>query len=191
MRIGSLPICPSSFAPGNKLRATQQATRWQARRRAAPNMRNKTMKNLKIGTRLGIAFAALLVLMSIITGIGVWRLQSVGNLTDFMVNDALAKERLVNSFYKSIELNVGRIVAAAKNADPVQQKFYKDQIVATIARNNEYVKQMEAMITDDQGKALLNEINERRKVVIANNTAVFKDKDAGNEEGARKTVQKH
>jgi len=147
------------------------------------------MKNLKIGTRLGIGFAAILVLMSIITAIGVWRLQSVGNMTDYMVNNALAKERLVNAFYKSIELNVGRIVAAAKNADPVQQKFYKDQIVATISKNNEYVKQMEATIVDDQGKAMLNEINERRKVVIAANTEVFKEKDAGNEEGARKVVE--
>jgi len=147
------------------------------------------MKNLKIGTRLGIAFAALLILMSVITGIGVWRLQSVGSLTDFMVNDALAKERLVNAFYKSIELNVGRIVAAAKNADPVQQKFYKDQIVATISRNNGYVKQMEELIQDPDGKALLNEINEHRKIVIADNTAVFKEKDAGNEDAARKIVE--
>src|SRR5450830_565098 len=149
------------------------------------------MKNMKIGMRLGIGFATVLILLSVITAIGVWRLQSVGKLTDFIVNDALVKERLVNAFYKSIELNVGRIVAAAKNTDPVQQKFYKDQVVATIAKNNEYVKQMEAMIQDEQGKALLNEINEHRKLVIANNTAVFKDKDAGNEEGARKTVQKH
>jgi methyl-accepting chemotaxis protein len=147
------------------------------------------MKNLKIGTRLGIGFAAILVLMSIITAIGVWRLQSVGSLTDYMVNNALAKERLVNAFYKSIELNVGRIVAAAKNADPVEQKFYKDQIVATIAKNNEYVKQMEATIVDDQGKALLVEINEHRKVVIAANTEVFKEKGAGNEDGARKIVE--
>src|SRR5450830_1646547 len=147
------------------------------------------MKNLKIGTRLGIAFAALLILMSVITGIGVWRLQSVGSLTDYMVNNALAKERLVNAFNKSIELNVGRIVAAAKNTDPVQQKFYKDQIIATIAKNNGYVKQMEEQIQDPEGKALLNEINEHRKLVIADNTAVFKEKDAGNEEGARKIVE--
>jgi len=146
------------------------------------------MKNLKIGTRLGIAFAALLLIMSCITGIGVWRLQSVGNLTDRITNDALTKERLVNSFYKSIELNVGRIVAAAKNADPVQQKFYKDQILATIAMNNGLVKRMEESITDDEGKALLNAINERRKVVIADNAAVFKEKDAGNEDAAKKIV---
>jgi len=147
------------------------------------------MKNLNIGTRLGAAFAALLVLMSLITGIGIWRLQAVGNLTSLMVNDALAKERLVNTFYKSIELNVGRIVAAAKNADPVEQKYYKDLIMSTIAKNNGYVKSMEEMITDEQGKALLNEINDRRKVVIADNTAVFKEKTAGNEEGAKKIVE--
>ena len=146
------------------------------------------MKNLHIGTRLGIAFAALLIIVGIITGIGVWRLQSVGKLTDVMVSDALSKERLVNSFYKSIELNVGRIIAAAKNADPVEQKFYKDQIVATIASNNGLVKQMEEKITDDEGKALLAEINNRRKIVIADNTAVFKEKDAGNAEAAKKVV---
>ncbi|MFL9925823.1 methyl-accepting chemotaxis protein [Herbaspirillum lusitanum] len=147
------------------------------------------MKNMKIGTRLGLGFAAILILMGLITGIGVWRLQSVGKLNDLMVNDALVKERLVNEFYKSIELNVGRIVAGAKNADPVQQKYYKDQIVATIARNNGYVKRMEELITDDQGKAALNEINEHRKVVIAANNAVFKEKDAGNEDAARKLVE--
>ncbi|MCA1322789.1 methyl-accepting chemotaxis protein [Herbaspirillum sp. alder98] len=146
------------------------------------------MKNMKIGTRLALGFAAILVLMGIITSIGVWRLQSVGKLNDSMVNDALVKERLVNEFYKSIELNVGRIVAAAKNADPVQQKYYKDQIVATIGKNNEYVKQMEALITDDAGRAALGEINERRKAVIATNTAVFKEKDAGREDEARKLV---
>ncbi|EJM95424.1 methyl-accepting chemotaxis protein [Herbaspirillum sp. YR522] len=146
------------------------------------------MKNMKIGTRLALGFAAILVLMGIITAIGVWRLHSVGTLNDTMVNDALVKERLVGEFYKSIELNVGRIVAAAKNADPVQQKYYKDQIVATIGKNTEYVKQMEALITDDAGRAALGEINERRKAVIATNTAVFKEKDAGNEDAARKLV---
>ncbi|WDZ97789.1 methyl-accepting chemotaxis protein [Herbaspirillum sp. WKF16] len=146
------------------------------------------MKNMKIGTRLGLGFAAILVLMGLITAIGVWRLQGVGKLNDVMVNEALVKERLVNEFYKSIELNVGRIVAAAKNPDPVQQKYYKDQIVSTISKNNEYVKQMTALITDDAGKAQLNEINERRKVVIADNGAVFKEKDVGNEDAAKKVV---
>ncbi len=190
MRIGSLPICLPFSTAGHKPRLIN-TIRWQATRRAAPNERDRdrTMKNLKIGTRLGIAFAALLILMSVITGIGVWRLQSVGSLTDYMVNNALAKERLVNAFYKSIELNVGRIVAAAKNADPAQQKFYKDEIIATIARNNGYVKQMEEQIQDPEGKALLNEINENRKIVIADNTAVFKEKDAGNEDAARKIVE--
>ena len=147
------------------------------------------MKNMKIGTRLGLGFAAILVLMALTTGIGVWRLQAVGKLNDTMVNDALVKERLVNTFYKSIELNVGRIVAAAKNADPVQQKYYKDLVVSTISKNNEYVKRMDELITDEAGRALLNEINERRKVVIAANNQVFKEKDAGNEEAARKIVE--
>ncbi|MBW9332635.1 HAMP domain-containing protein [Herbaspirillum sp. RU 5E] len=146
------------------------------------------MKNMTIGTRLGLGFAAILGLMLVIAAIGVGRLQAVGNLNDTMVNDALVKERLVITFYRSIELNVGRIVAAAKNPDVEQQKFYKQEIGATISKNNELVKRMEELITDDAGRAALAEINERRKVVLAANAQVFKEKDAGNEEGARKAV---
>jgi methyl-accepting chemotaxis protein len=119
------------------------------------------MKNMTIGTRLGLGFAAILGLMLVIAAIGVGRLQAVGNLNDTMVNDALVKERLVITFYRSIELNVGRIVAAAKNPDVEQQKFYKQEIGATISKNNELVKRMEELITDDAGRAALAEIDRR------------------------------
>ena len=146
------------------------------------------MKNMKIGSRLALGFAAILVLMGIITSIGVWRLHSVGELNDTMVNDALVKQRLMGEFYKSVELNVERIVAAAKNADPVQQKYYKDRILSTIGKNGEYVKQLEGLITDDAGRVALAEIGERRNALVATNTAVFNEKDAGNEGAAHKLV---
>ncbi|ALU88941.1 methyl-accepting chemotaxis transducer transmembrane protein [Herbaspirillum rubrisubalbicans M1] len=146
------------------------------------------MKNMTIGTRLGLGFATILALMAMITGIGVWRLQEVSKLNDAMVNDALVKERLVNTFYKSIEVNIGRIVAAAKNPDVEQQKFYKQQIMSVISKNNELVKRMDELFTDEAGRAALNAINERRKSVLEANTEVFKEKDAGNEQAARKVV---
>ena len=147
------------------------------------------MKNLNIGTRLGIAFAGLLLLMSVSTGIGIWRLQSMGSMTEHIVHDALAKERLVNLFYKSIELNIGRIVASAKNADPIEQKYYKDQIVSSISKITEYLKRIEELIQDEQGKALLNDISSLRKGVLDDTAAVLKEKEAGNADVAKTIVE--
>ena len=52
------------------------------------------MKNLRIGTRLGIGFALVLLLMACIAGIGVFRLQGVGDAVQEMVQRSLVKERL-------------------------------------------------------------------------------------------------
>ena len=53
-----------------------------------------TIKNFKIGTRLGAGFALVLFLLSVIAGLGVWRLQNVGDATNEMARQALVKERL-------------------------------------------------------------------------------------------------
>ncbi|WP_305778104.1 methyl-accepting chemotaxis protein [Herbaspirillum sp. VT-16-41] len=146
------------------------------------------MRNITIGGRLAAGFAGILLLMAVITGMGVWRLQVAGELNDAIVNDALRKERLVNVAYKSVEIGVGHTIAAAKNPDRLQQNYYKELLVAIIKRNNELFKQINDLITDEAGQAALKDIAEKRKILLAANTAVFKEKDAGNEAAATKIV---
>ena len=52
------------------------------------------IRNWKIGTRLGLGFALVLALLASIAGIGVLRLQAVGEATQEMVQRSLVKERL-------------------------------------------------------------------------------------------------
>ena len=52
------------------------------------------MKDWKIGTRLGGGFALVLALVAAIAGIGVLRLQGVGDATHDMAQRSLVKERL-------------------------------------------------------------------------------------------------
>ena len=56
------------------------------------------MKNLKIGTRLGIGFTLILGLVLAMAITGIVKLQSVGTETDYMVKEALQKERLMASW---------------------------------------------------------------------------------------------
>ena len=146
------------------------------------------MRNLTIGGRLTAGFAGILLLMAIITGMGLWRLQVAGELNDAIVNDALGKERLINTAYKSVEIGVWHTIAAAKNADRAQQNYYKELLISIINRNNELFKKINGLIADEAGQAALKDIAEKRKILLAANIAVFKEKDAGNEAAAATIV---
>ena len=52
-------------------------------------------KNLHVGTRLGMGFAAVLTLLALVTVTGFWSLHKDGELADRLFNDALIKERLI------------------------------------------------------------------------------------------------
>lgn len=58
----------------------------------------------KIGTRLAIGFAVMLLLMSSITGIAIWRLSAVARLTRETLQVPLEKERLVSDWYRLIAM---------------------------------------------------------------------------------------
>jgi methyl-accepting chemotaxis protein len=147
------------------------------------------MKHLKIGVRLGFAFATILALFLFTAIVVSWRLHDVREATDQMARHAFNKERLVRDFAGQIQLNGGRIVAGARNPDPEQQKYFQNQIAATIETNNVLMKQIQEVMTSEAEKALLSEITDKRKIVIASNGAVFKEKNAGNEDAARKLLE--
>lgn len=147
------------------------------------------MKHLKIGVRLAFAFATILALFLSTAIVVSWRLQDAREATDQMARQAFNKERLVRDFAGQIQLNGGRIVAGARNPDPEQQKYFQNQIAATIETNNVLMKQIQEAMKSDAEKALLAEITDKRKIVIASNGAVFKEKNAGNEEAARNLLE--
>lgn len=86
------------------------------------------MKNFKIGTRLGIGFALVLLLLSVIAGLGVWRLQNVGDATEEMVRQALVKERLAANWLVATSTNSVRTLALVKSTDPEDQKCFQKGI---------------------------------------------------------------
>ena len=85
------------------------------------------MKNLKIGTRMTITFAALVFLLLVIAGIALSKLSIMGTATTKITDDWLPQMELINSMDKDLarlrlnELNHvmnsdGRVKAAAEEA---------------------------------------------------------------------------
>ncbi|WP_144424039.1 methyl-accepting chemotaxis protein [Herbaspirillum hiltneri] len=143
--------------------------------------------DIKIGRRLGLGFTALLLLMAAMSAVGILRLREVGNATEIMVNDALAKERLATEWMKIIEGNGIRTLARIKSADPVAQKYFAQQIGAQTGRANEIFKQLEASTT--AGDKFLIDVKTQLERYKNVRDAVLKLKESGDEDGVRSVTE--
>lgn len=76
------------------------------------------MKNLGIGVRLGIGFGVVLLLSILMTVYGTLRLQDVASRTHEMMQEPLAKERIVSDWYRLMYASVRRTTAVARSSDP-------------------------------------------------------------------------
>jgi methyl-accepting chemotaxis protein len=146
-------------------------------------------KNMRIGTRMGMGFAIILILSFISTGIALWRLQSVAAATHTMMQQPLAKERMVADWYRYIHTAVRRTAAIAKSSDPSLAAFFKEDSAATAKGASEMQKGVEPLLTTEKEKALFAAIGERRKVYVAARDAIVQAKAEGRAEEANRLIE--
>jgi methyl-accepting chemotaxis protein len=144
------------------------------------------LSNLTIGSRLSLGFASVLILLIVLAGISVWRLQTVGGRVDALVNNDLQQERRINRWVTIIEVNTARTYAAAKATDKETEKFFLDAIASYSAEAVTVQKQIEQAFTDEAEKKLFAEVIEKRKTYQAARAIAFKEKAAGNLDVAKK-----
>ncbi len=137
------------------------------------------MKNLKIGMRLGIAFAVVLMLLVLLTAIGIIRMQSASAKTGTLVAEHARIERMVAEWQKIVEVNAARTAAAWKVQDAADQKYFENLMSASSARATEIQDAMAALLPDQEGKALYQAILSTRKAYVDARKAVFKAKADG------------
>jgi methyl-accepting chemotaxis protein len=80
------------------------------------------MKNLPIGTRLGLVFSMIVLLLLAVTAVGVWRMSTASVMTNQLVQSRLPNERMVDEWFKVIEVNAARTTIAWRATDPAEQK---------------------------------------------------------------------
>jgi methyl-accepting chemotaxis protein len=143
------------------------------------------MKNFRIGVRLGIGFVAMLMLMAVMVGIGVWRLQGIGDATDDMVKNALQKERDASKWHAAIKENGVRTFAVMRSDDAEFQKFFQTQIDAESKKVSDIQKRVETAISSPEEKQLFDEVGKLRAAYRTAREDIFKMKAAGNVEEAK------
>ncbi|MGK5065174.1 methyl-accepting chemotaxis protein [Janthinobacterium sp. LB3P112] len=137
------------------------------------------MKNLKIGVRLGGGFAAVLLLLTSLTVVGIVQMQSASKETDALVNVKVRNERLIGEWTKVIEVNAARTAAAWKVSDPEHQKQFEQEMAVSSARATEIQNDIGKSQLSAEEQALYQDVLSTRKAYTDVRKNVFKAKNAG------------
>ncbi|SDG71912.1 MULTISPECIES: methyl-accepting chemotaxis protein [unclassified Duganella] len=122
------------------------------------------MKNLKIGTRLAAGFGLVLALMILMTVIGIRHMHSVAVATNEMMQQPLAKERMISDWYRLIHTSVRRTSAISKSTDPSLGAYFADDTKQSVAEINKLQKSVEELIDGDEEKTLYAKLKDYRKL---------------------------
>ncbi|WP_343586081.1 MCP four helix bundle domain-containing protein, partial [Herbaspirillum sp.] len=137
--------------------------------------------NMKIGKRLALGFAIILGLSVAITGIGIWRLQTLADATQLMMDKPIAKERYISDWYRNTYSGIRRATAVAKSSDPSLSAFFKPETDEATRVSTELQKKVEALVTSEEEKQLLAKITGTlRKQYLSTRDVIYKEKAKDN-----------
>jgi methyl-accepting chemotaxis protein len=147
--------------------------------------------HIKIGTRLGLAFGAVLLITALIAGIGVWRLGTLKAAANDLATIEMDRSTLAARWSANINLNWVRTSAALFASDAAYVKVLQAEMETTSKLIGETQKQLEPLITDAKGKDLLAEISKAREIYRGPRSELMKKKLAGEDvaEAVKSTLQ--
>ncbi|MFC6281989.1 methyl-accepting chemotaxis protein, partial [Polaromonas aquatica] len=120
------------------------------------------INNLKIGTRLGMAFALILALMAVISAVGLTRLQDVGHAVQLMQRMAYA-ESLSQQWLGGISSNAVRTIALVKSTTGDDEAYFLAELDKQSAINSKLNAELDSMAgNNEENKALMAAVAVKR-----------------------------
>lgn len=143
---------------------------------------------MHIGTRLGFGFAVMFALSILIASIGIMQLQAVADETAEMMDQPLAKERMITDWYSKIDSAIRRTTAIAKSSDVSLSLFFAEEAAASTKRVNGLLDQIEPLLTSEE-KLLYEKIGAQRKIYYSARNSIADLKKEGQVEEAEQIFQ--
>ncbi|MDM0027336.1 methyl-accepting chemotaxis protein [Variovorax saccharolyticus] len=138
------------------------------------------LSNVRIGTRLAIAFAIVLGLTIVSTAAALVSARNNAEATRHMMQSPLAKERLISDWYVLTYSAIARTSMIAKTTDETLPVTFADVISDSVKKGSETMAKVEALLVTDAEKAMFKSIVELRAKYQAGKDVVGKAKASGN-----------
>ncbi|MFN3789335.1 methyl-accepting chemotaxis protein [Massilia sp.] len=113
------------------------------------------INNLKIGIRLGGAFAAVILLMAVMLAGMLWQLERIADAKDVMAQTS-RKTALAKDWLEGVSANSVRFVAKLRSNVPGDDQYYDERIATARTKVTRVQEQLQAMVDTPEGKALLD-----------------------------------
>jgi len=140
------------------------------------------MKDLNIGVRLAIGFAVVLLLATLASMVGVWRLNDVAANTRDMMRDPLTKERMTEEWYHITFAGLKRQLAIVKSSDPSLATFFAEDAKTSSDRITVIQQYIEAHLGSAREKKLFEAAGVARKHYLANRDQIMQAKREGRDQ---------
>jgi len=149
------------------------------------------IENIKLRSLLFGGFATLLAAMLILVGIGLIQTKKAEDLTDKLTTQSMERLAMLQEWQAIIETNAARTIAAIKMADPVDEKYFLDDIASSSKRSDVLHKGLIESLKDDAAAmALFDKVDEQREGYRAARKSVLEKKAAGDDEAVREFLAK-
>ncbi|WP_447777358.1 methyl-accepting chemotaxis protein [Variovorax boronicumulans] len=136
--------------------------------------------NLRIGTRLTIAFGIVLGLSVISSAVALISARNNAEATRIMMQSPLAKERLIADWYVLTYSAIARTSMIARTTDEALPMLFADVISESVKKGTETMAKVEALLVTDEEKATYKSIVELRAKYQAAKDDVTRAKASGN-----------
>ena len=143
-----------------------------------------TLNNIKVGSRLALAFGLILLITAVIAAMGVWRLQELATTTRQLGVEDSEKLKMAVQWRQTIDLNWIRTRALVLDADLSRAPMWQGEMDKTSEVTVASRKRLIELIQTEEGKKLIGNIDAAREAYRSPRAALLKKKQAGEDVAA-------
>ena len=139
---------------------------------------------MKMGTRLSLAFAAMVLTAAAMAALGIWHLQELRQNNQQIATTHTHRNTLAVRWASAIRLNLVRVQALLKSHDSAYVDALRKDMADTVLAVNAIQKELDALIQDATGDALMARVAQARQTYVGLRSELTRRKLAGEDVGA-------
>ena len=124
------------------------------------------LTDMKIGVRLGAGFGVVLLLMAVLVGTGLLRLDKIGGLSESIIEQDWAKADAIATIRSTTRSNAALVLELFIHEDPARANAIHGEIDANKATISDALVVLDRLVVLPEGKELLATLKQQRKAYV-------------------------